>query len=611
MLTFLNASDDLFSPKRLVWMTLDRNTEASSCEDMESEEASESQSTLQEGLDAEASEVEAKVEAAKDQVQQWIEELNSGFNVGTANPFFNLVDADSYQEASSLLSEAMELNIDYHQNMLEEVARDYKKNIDDLSDQLADDLISILDGIDSLQSSIPDNDAAAPAAAEATEPAAEPAEPARPAPAEPAAEAPPPPEVEAIQREITDSDGTQFLEIEGTNVEDWIENIATKYETTLEQIQTDNPGKIKKVTQAGGGFEVRHIGKHYVLKGETLKIRKGSPAEEPAPATPPDELAAATEETAPGETIPAPGLELKFPRRTPHLEFDRSTEPAESASAPEPATPEPVLGTLDGESLETGKKNQEYREGLARHMETTFPGLTVSAESIQIFTADEVDGKPRKARMVIDAIFKGKAIHMEGIADPSNIDDPVKAAKNQLLHKLSREIAMQETEETGEKAETHKADMIRNLERRYPKLTIQIKPEDIHIFVSNRVDGRPQDARVRLQATVNGVRVALEAKGSASDMIDSHYPVNAASRSVILGLLPEYKRVKALGKKETPAESTPPNSTPEVIDSPAPSSDGIILNLPKKQPHLEWGKTPLPTAAPVETVAPPPAPTAE
>ena len=248
-------------------------------------------------------------------------------------------------------------------------------------------------------------------------------------------------------------------------------------------------------------------------------------------------------------------------------------------------------------------------------MEETFPGLEVSADSIQITTSDVVDDVPRKAQITITATYKGKTISMEASADPSNINDPVKEAENRLLQKLdqflrpdrqadqqserqeAREAAMAETEELGDALDAHRADVIRNLEARYPDLDIQIQPKDIRVFVSNRVDGHPQEARVRLQATVNGTPVALEAKGSASDMIDSHDPVHAASRNVILGLLPEYRRVKRAEKQATRKEGREAKRADRIEAREQREIDSAIS---KGEPIIEKIKTKLVAGKPID-----------
>lgn len=69
---------------------------------------------------------------------------------------------------------------------------------------------------------------------------------------------------------------SEFKTLKGNDLVGWIENIAQKNGTTVDQIIKDNPGVIKKIEQkhVGGKIKQHHVGKHYVLDStKELKIR--------------------------------------------------------------------------------------------------------------------------------------------------------------------------------------------------------------------------------------------------------------------------------------------------------------------------------------------------
>lgn len=79
-----------------------------------------------------------------------------------------------------------------------------------------------------------------------------------------------------LKLKIENSSRPTFVELKGNDVAQFIEAIAAKYKTTVEQIAQDNPNTVKKVMQEGGGFSEKHIGKHYVLANAVLKVRTGT-----------------------------------------------------------------------------------------------------------------------------------------------------------------------------------------------------------------------------------------------------------------------------------------------------------------------------------------------
>jgi hypothetical protein len=219
---------------------------------------------------------------------------------------------------------------------------------------------------------------------------ADPAPSPTPVPVEAAPSAPAPSAPEA-----TEVDTGEFIEINGSDVEDWIGNIASKYGTTPDQIAADNPGKIKTVTKVGGGFKERHIGKQYVVAGETLKIRKSGPdttSAEPSD-TVTDSPDSSTDEPTETETdtlddvVPADDETSTDDAETPATDTPRRTltlpgtepfhlttdEPAAEPTA-EPAT-EP---TAEPGSFDWSEYNREAADQFREQLQAKFPGLEVS-----------------------------------------------------------------------------------------------------------------------------------------------------------------------------------------------------------------------------------------
>jgi hypothetical protein len=240
---------------------------------------------------------------------------------------------------------------------------------------------------------------------------------------------------------------------------------------------------------------------------------------------------------------------------SPEEREDAAMAEAEAAEGDAPeTTTEDVDTSLEGAKLETGDKDLAYRMDLATHMRSEFPGLTISPEDIQIFTADEVDGKPRKARVVMTAKLNGKTIKMEGVADPSNIDDPVKDAVNAVLRKLqrklqqqergerqeARETAREEREQTGEKALEFKKDIVANVLANHP--SAKIDPNAIQIFTSNLVDGKPQEARVVINMVLDGVELKITGEGNTANMLNSGDPIKAATKAALREIRPAYRK---------------------------------------------------------------------